>query len=80
MSNCDSFYIIQDNIIGTTKCNKNLICLKGDIICKTIFTNEENSFILLCQEKEDCINKFKFGELYYCKCNVRKEIYFKYGI
>lgn len=75
---------ISDEIINKTVCDKDFRCLEEgnaeNKICKIkrCFDNE------YCLLKEltfgSCINSFSFGYSDICKCPVRIEIYYKYGV
>jgi len=68
-------------IAQTTKCKKDIACLKdnGFNICKVSECINNEVHFLECNCDNRCNYRTSFGFKYLCDCPVRKEIYNKYN-
>ena len=74
--------MIEETLIKINKALKKSTCpqgckcylLKPDEICKARGTDIENLLECLEEEPEHCTFSMPFGNTYFCKCQVRKEL------
>ncbi len=75
--------VSNEAISQTTKCKKNMSCLKGatDALCSVERCVNAELHLVTCLDKENCSYRISFGKKgQFCGCFVRKDIYNKYNI
>jgi len=66
----------------TKKCDTSFICLedKEKIYCSVEYFMDNKGHIFKCLHNDTCNYKMSVGNLFVCKCHVRKEIFNKFKV
>ena len=72
--------IDEETIKNTTECEENFSCLKSDDhkLCEIEFTVSNRVHFIKCNSELPCKYQHPFGDVFFCSCPVRKEIFNKY--
>ncbi|MBU0675201.1 MAG: hypothetical protein KJ950_11205 [Proteobacteria bacterium] len=74
-------YTVEPEILGATQCEKNLICLAGQVYCSVLDSLGSSMIKLECRDRlDECLHYHTYGAMHVCNCPVRNELFRKYGV